>query len=45
MKSTLPEKTRLLKKLKKGNFSAPDFIYVPAAGFKKENFSTFDNMG
>lgn len=42
MKSTLPEKARLLEKLKKGNFNVPDFIYVPAADFKKENFSTLE---
>ena len=42
MKSTLPEKTSLLEKLKKGNFNVPDFTYVPAADFKKENFSTLE---
>ena len=38
MKSTLPEKARLLKQLKNGQFNIPDFIYVSASDFKSENF-------
>ena len=34
----LPEKPRLLKKLKNGKFNIPDFIYVSASDFKKEKF-------
>jgi len=36
--ATLPEKPRLLKQLKKGKFSIPDFIYVSASDFKNEEF-------
>ena len=34
----LPEKPALLDKLKTGGFAVPDFIYIPAADFKNENF-------
>jgi hypothetical protein len=34
----LPEKACLLKKLKKGKFNVPDFVYVSATDFKNENF-------
>jgi hypothetical protein len=36
--ATLPEKPRLLKRLKKGKFNIPDFIYVSASDFKNEAF-------
>lgn len=36
--TTLPEKPRLLKQLKKGKFNIPDFIYVSASDFKNEEF-------
>jgi hypothetical protein len=39
MKSTLPEKARLLKKLQEIKFKIPDFIYISAAEFKNENFA------
>lgn len=38
MEKKLPEKARLLERLKKGRFNVPDFIYIPAENFKKENF-------
>ena len=37
-KATLPEKARLLQKLKEGNFTVPDFIYVSASDFRNEAF-------
>ncbi len=36
--AALPEKAALLKKLKKGKFNIPDFIYVSAFDFKSEAF-------
>ncbi len=33
----IPEKARLLEKLKSGGFKVPDFIYVPAEDFRREN--------
>jgi hypothetical protein len=38
MKHRIPEKARLLEKLREGNFNVPDFVYVPAQAFKEENF-------
>lgn len=38
MASIMPEKALHLEKLRKGKFNVPDFIYVPAADFKNENF-------
>lgn len=35
---SIPEKARLLKKLKEMNFNVPDFIYVPASDFNKKNY-------
>ena len=37
-KAALPEKAALLKKLKKGKFNVPDFIYVSASDFRDEAF-------
>ena len=37
--AALPEKARLLQKLKKGNFNVPDFIYVSASDFTNEAFN------
>jgi hypothetical protein len=37
-KAALPEKAALLKKLKKGKFNDPDFIYVSASDFRDEAF-------
>jgi hypothetical protein len=42
MKSTLPEKARLLKKLQEIKFKIPDFIYISAAEFKTENFAALE---
>jgi hypothetical protein len=36
--TTIPEKPRLLKQLKKGKFNIPDFIYVSESDFKNEAF-------
>jgi len=44
MKAPLPEKARLLDRLKKGNFNVPDFIYVPAADFMNENFKALESF-
>ena len=38
MEQTIPQKARLLKKLKKGKFNVPDFIFLKAENFEKENF-------
>ena len=38
-KTSLPEKARLLQKLKEGNFTVPDFIYVSASDFRNEAFN------
>jgi len=38
----VPEKALHLEKLKKGKFNVPDFIYVPATDFKKENFKPLE---
>jgi len=35
----IPEKARLLAKLKAGKFAIPDFIYVPAQDFVQESFA------
>ena len=40
MAEAVPEKAKLLEKLKKAGFAVPDFIYVPA-----ENFETGDTGG
>jgi hypothetical protein len=42
METKLPEKARLLKRLQKEKFNIPDFIYVSASDFKKENFKTLE---
>jgi len=38
MSNRLPEKARLLKRLKKGRFNVPDFIFVPAENFSNDDF-------
>jgi len=35
----IPEKARLLDRLKKESFNVPDFVYIPAADFEKEAFT------
>lgn len=42
MKNKIPEKAKLLEKLRKDGFNIPDFIYVPADKFKNENFKQLD---
>lgn len=44
MESQLPEKAKLLERLKKGDFNLPDFIYVPAADFEKEDFEALETF-
>lgn len=44
MESIIPEKARLLERLKKDNFNVPDFIYVPASDFKAERFSALEDF-
>lgn len=39
MRPTIPEKTRLLDRLKREAFNVPDFVYIPAEDFEKENFA------
>ncbi|MEE9495411.1 MAG: hypothetical protein V3V39_02715 [Desulfobacterales bacterium] len=39
MASNIPEKAKLLKRLKEGDFDVPDFIFLPAERFKSENFA------
>ncbi len=42
MKNKIPEKARLLEKLRKNGFKVPDFIYVSADKFINEDFSLLD---
>ncbi len=42
MTSSMPEKALHLEKLREGKFNVPDFIYVPAADFKNENFEKLE---
>ncbi|MBW1827342.1 MAG: hypothetical protein JRF45_13835 [Deltaproteobacteria bacterium] len=39
MVSNIPEKAKLLKRLKEGDFDVPDFIFLPAERFKNQNFT------
>ncbi len=38
MTNSLPEKARLLQKLRDNGFKVPDFIYVPAREFETDSF-------
>ncbi|MEW5734948.1 MAG: hypothetical protein AB1921_08835 [Thermodesulfobacteriota bacterium] len=38
MAAGMPEKARLLARLRDGRFNVPELIYVPAEDFEKENF-------
>lgn len=40
----IPEKARLLDTLKRGGFNVPDFIYVPAADLRAENFDALKSF-
>ncbi len=42
MKNKIPEKARLLEKLRKNGFNVPDFIYVPADQFNSKDFTQLD---
>jgi hypothetical protein len=42
METTSPQKASLLERLKKGKFNVPDFCYVPADDFEKENFKRLE---
>ncbi len=42
--TTLPEKPRLLKILKKGKFNIPDFVYVSASDFKGGAFDDLNDF-
>ncbi|MFO7750132.1 MAG: hypothetical protein R6V54_08555 [Desulfobacteraceae bacterium] len=42
METSLPEKIKLLEILKKEGLDVPDFIYLPAEDFKKENFAELE---
>jgi len=42
MSTRLPEKALLLKRLKDGGFSVPDFLYVPAENFKTNDFAELE---
>ncbi|MCK5545545.1 MAG: hypothetical protein KAI35_10030 [Desulfobulbaceae bacterium] len=44
MKNKIPEKARLLEKLRKKGFKVPDFIYVPADQFKSEDFKQLNSF-
>ncbi len=39
MTSKIPEKAKLLQRLKEGNFDVPGFIFLPAEKFKSEDFT------
>lgn len=40
----IPEKARLLERLRAGHFNVPDFIYVPASDFKNKNFEVLQTF-
>jgi len=42
MENKIPEKAKLLDKLRIGGFNVPDFIYVPADDFISEKFKKLD---
>lgn len=42
MPFTIPEKALHLEQLKQGKFNVPEFIYIPAADFKKKNFEKLE---
>lgn len=41
---SIPQKARLLEKLKKGHFNVPDFIYLKAEDFVRENFGSLESF-
>jgi hypothetical protein len=42
MDNILPEKARLLEKLKAGEFNVSDFIFVQVRDFEEENFEKLE---
>jgi hypothetical protein len=44
METMIPEKAALLKRLEKGGFNVPEFIYVSAADFKNKNFMALETF-
>ena len=44
MENMIPEKARLLEKLKEARFNVPDFIYVPASDFRKKDFKPMESF-
>jgi len=44
LETIIPEKAKLLCKLRNGGFMVPDFIYVPASDFKQEKFDVLQNF-
>lgn len=42
MSTRLPEKALLLRRLKDGGFSVPNFLYVPAENFKTNDFAELE---
>lgn len=44
MSQQIPEKARLLRKLKEGKFNVPEFIYIPADDFAKQNFDALEDF-
>jgi hypothetical protein len=43
MNPSLPEKARLLQKLRDGGFNVPDFIYIPSDDFDNARFSALES--
>ena len=44
METIIPEKAALLKRLEKGGFNVPEFIYVSAVDFKNENYKALETF-
>jgi hypothetical protein len=44
LEKNIPEKAKLLCKLQQCGFKVPDFIYVPASDFEKENFEALQKF-
>ena len=44
MQNKIPEKAKLLEKLRKNGFNVPDFIYVPAEKFSRKEFEDLESF-
>jgi hypothetical protein len=44
MSHPIPEKAKLLQKLKQGGFDIPDFIYVPPQHFETKDFAALESF-